>query len=157
MADQLKEFAELPRDFLKDGTQFLNRCTKRTYLRSILLCDHQFNKGPTDCIPDRVLAQNDKALSSLSLCHFVLVFLALADPGTRKMHRLVADPFLPADKREFLKISQAVGVGFLVMGTIGYIVKLSTCCLVSSFTRSDLSWRNEQLGGLRLQEVFCEA
>ena len=30
------------------------------------------------------------------------------------------------DKREFLKISQAVGVGFLVMGVIGYIVKLST-------------------------------
>jgi protein translocase SEC61 complex gamma subunit len=29
------------------------------------------------------------------------------------------------DKREFLKISQAVGVGFLVMGVIGYIVKLS--------------------------------
>jgi hypothetical protein len=29
------------------------------------------------------------------------------------------------DKREFLKIGQAVGVGFLVMGVIGYIVKLS--------------------------------
>ncbi|THC96184.1 hypothetical protein EYZ11_004347 [Aspergillus tanneri] len=30
----------------------------------------------------------------------------------------------PADKREFIKISQAVGTGFLVMGFIGYIVKL---------------------------------
>lgn len=29
-----------------------------------------------------------------------------------------------ADKREFLKISQAVGVGFVVMGAIGYVVKL---------------------------------
>ncbi|GAB7353574.1 hypothetical protein MBLNU459_g4001t1 [Dothideomycetes sp. NU459] len=57
MADQLKDLAEIPRDFIKDGTQFINRCTK----------------------PDR---------------------------------------------REFLKISQAVGVGFLVMGVIGYIVKL---------------------------------
>lgn len=57
MSDQLKEFAEIPRDFIKDGTQFLNRCTK-------------------------------------------------------------------PDKREFLKISQAVGVGFLVMGVIGYVVKL---------------------------------
>jgi len=28
------------------------------------------------------------------------------------------------DRREFLKISQAVGVGFLVMGLIGYFVKL---------------------------------
>jgi len=48
---------EMPREFIKDGTQFINRCTK-------------------------------------------------------------------PDKREFLKISQAVGVGFLVMGVIGYIVKL---------------------------------
>ncbi|PNS19694.1 protein translocase SEC61 complex gamma subunit, archaeal and eukaryotic [Sphaceloma murrayae] len=57
MSEQLKEFADLPRDFLKEGTQFLNRCTK-------------------------------------------------------------------PDKREFIKISQAVGVGFLVMGVIGYVVKL---------------------------------
>ncbi|KAI9715311.1 MAG: Sec61p translocation complex subunit [Chrysothrix sp. TS-e1954] len=28
------------------------------------------------------------------------------------------------DRKEFLKIAQAVGVGFLVMGTIGYFVKL---------------------------------
>ena len=31
-----------------------------------------------------------------------------------------------ADKREFIKISQAVGIGFVVMGAIGYVVKLST-------------------------------
>jgi preprotein translocase subunit Sss1 len=30
-----------------------------------------------------------------------------------------------ADKREFLKISQAVGFGFLIMGAIGYFIKLS--------------------------------
>ena len=30
-----------------------------------------------------------------------------------------------ADKREFIKISQAVGMGFVVMGVIGYVVKLS--------------------------------
>ena len=30
-----------------------------------------------------------------------------------------------ADRREFIKISQAVGVGFLVMGAVGYLVKLS--------------------------------
>jgi protein transport protein SEC61 subunit gamma-like protein len=27
-------------------------------------------------------------------------------------------------QREFLKISQAVGVGFVIMGVIGYVVKL---------------------------------
>ena len=31
MAAQLRELAEIPRDFLKDGTLFLNRCTKREY------------------------------------------------------------------------------------------------------------------------------
>ena len=38
MADQLKDFAEIPRDFLKDGTQFLNRCTKRTSSQDISAC-----------------------------------------------------------------------------------------------------------------------
>ncbi|KAF2709452.1 secE/sec61-gamma protein [Pleomassaria siparia CBS 279.74] len=55
--DQVKEFADVPQEFVRDGVQFINRCTK-------------------------------------------------------------------PDKREFLKISQAVGVGFLVMGVIGYVVKL---------------------------------
>jgi len=57
MSDQIQEFLELPRDFIKDGTQFINRCTK-------------------------------------------------------------------PDGREFIKISQAVGIGFLVMGAVGYLVKL---------------------------------
>ncbi|KAK7537015.1 translocation complex subunit Sss1 [Phyllosticta citribraziliensis] len=57
MSDQLKELADVPKDFIKDGTLFINRCTK-------------------------------------------------------------------PDKREFIKISQAVGIGFVVMGAIGYIVKL---------------------------------
>lgn len=30
-----------------------------------------------------------------------------------------------ADRREFIKISQAVGMGFLIMGVIGYAIKLS--------------------------------
>ncbi|TQS31470.1 hypothetical protein Golomagni_08246, partial [Golovinomyces magnicellulatus] len=28
------------------------------------------------------------------------------------------------DRKEFIKISQAIAVGFLTMGTVGYIVKL---------------------------------
>ncbi|KAK4114482.1 hypothetical protein N656DRAFT_705354 [Canariomyces notabilis] len=57
MADQVQEILDVPREFLKDGIQFINRAQK----------------------PDR---------------------------------------------REFIKISQAVGVGFLVMGAVGYFVKL---------------------------------
>jgi len=57
MSDQIKELAEIPRAFLKEGTAFMQRCTK-------------------------------------------------------------------PDKRELIKISQAVGVGFIIMGAIGYVVKL---------------------------------
>jgi len=57
MSDQLQELIDIPRDFIKEGTLFINRCTK----------------------PDR---------------------------------------------REMIKISQAVGVGFLVMGAVGFVIKL---------------------------------
>ncbi|KAH7126955.1 hypothetical protein B0J11DRAFT_290331 [Dendryphion nanum] len=55
--ENVKEFADIPQEFVKDGVNFINRCQK-------------------------------------------------------------------PDKREFIKISQAVATGFIVMGVIGYIVKL---------------------------------
>ena len=92
MADQFKEIAEIPRDFLRDGTQFLNRCTKR---KSLFV--HMRN----------------------TILHF---FCA----GLRRLLDHLADRTgFAADKREFIKISQAVGMGFVVMGVIGYVVKLS--------------------------------
>lgn len=81
MSDQLKELADIPKDFMRDGTQFMNRCTKRE-------------------TPSLFGGSRDKKTG--------------ADRG-----------LIPADKREFIKISQAVGVGFVVMGAIGYVVKLS--------------------------------
>ncbi|CCX13588.1 hypothetical protein FPQ18DRAFT_314142 [Pyronema domesticum] len=57
MSDQFQQMAEIPKEFIRDGTQFINRCTK-------------------------------------------------------------------PDKREFLQISRAVGIGFVVMGVIGYVVKI---------------------------------
>ncbi|KAI0162024.1 hypothetical protein GGR57DRAFT_498369 [Xylariaceae sp. FL1272] len=57
MADFITEVIDTQKEFVKDGTQFMTRCTK----------------------PDRT---------------------------------------------EYLKICQAVGVGFVVMGAIGYLVKL---------------------------------
>ncbi|KAI4127167.1 MAG: hypothetical protein LQ338_003344 [Usnochroma carphineum] len=54
MSSQFNEIADIPREFLREGTQFMNRCAK-------------------------------------------------------------------PDKREFIKISQAVGIGFVVMGAIGTI------------------------------------
>ncbi|OKL63063.1 putative protein transport protein Sec61 subunit gamma [Talaromyces atroroseus] len=67
MSDTFQELADIPKDFVRDGMQFVNRCTK-------------------------------------------------------------------PDKREFLKISQAVGVGFVIMGAIGYFVKLSELPPIMSAT-----------------------
>ncbi|KAJ9120153.1 Protein transport protein Sec61 subunit gamma [Naganishia vaughanmartiniae] len=38
MADAVREFAEVPRQFVKEGSQFVNRCTKPTYKEYIQLC-----------------------------------------------------------------------------------------------------------------------
>ncbi|KAJ6009356.1 hypothetical protein N7499_005235 [Penicillium canescens] len=62
MSETFQELADIPKDFVREGSQFVRRCTK-------------------------------------------------------------------PDKREFIKISQAVGMGFLVMGAIGYFVKLSSCSI----------------------------
>ena len=40
--------------------------------------------------------------------------------------RLLTLNVITADRKEFLKISWAVGFGFIVMGAVGYVVKLST-------------------------------
>ena len=82
MSDQLKQLLDVPRDFIKDGAFFLNRCTK----------------------PSR------KGMSPLSITsHLGRSFIALLERLTFA---------------EFIDISRAVGVGFLVMGFIGFAVKL---------------------------------
>ncbi|WWC61717.1 protein translocase SEC61 complex gamma subunit, archaeal and eukaryotic [Kwoniella dejecticola CBS 10117] len=38
MAEKLTEFAEIPQQFVKEGTQFVNRCTKPSKKEYIQLC-----------------------------------------------------------------------------------------------------------------------
>ncbi|KAH7350216.1 protein transporter Sec61 subunit gamma [Plectosphaerella cucumerina] len=57
MADSVQEILDVPKEFVKDGTQFIKRCQK-------------------------------------------------------------------PDGPEFLKICQAVGMGFIIMGAVGYVIKL---------------------------------
>ncbi|KAK7511926.1 translocation complex subunit Sss1 [Phyllosticta citriasiana] len=98
MSDQLKELADVPKDFIKDGTLFINRCTKRTYISGTS------KTRPPSFAP---LSEPSCALHT--------------HPSTADKHALT---LFAADKREFIKISQAVGIGFVVMGAIGYLVKL---------------------------------
>ncbi|GAB1195879.1 hypothetical protein APSETT444_005144 [Aspergillus pseudonomiae] len=68
MSETLQELADIPKDFLREGTLFVRRCTKRTPHHS----------------------RSDFSSSKLT-------------------------QWYTADKREFIKISQAVGMGFLIM------------------------------------------
>jgi protein transport protein SEC61 subunit gamma-like protein len=78
MSDQVQEILEVPSEFVRDGVQFVRRCTKRTS----------------------------------NIAHLIL-FLLLTH-------------YSAADQKEFLRLCQAVGVGFLIMGAVGYVVKLGT-------------------------------
>lgn len=98
MSDQIQEFLEVPRDFIKDGTQFINRCTKRK------------------SSPGSVLLVYQPFMNSIAP-----LWVRFSGEGLIKTR---ADQCI-ADGREFIKISQAVGIGFLVMGAVGYLVKLS--------------------------------
>jgi hypothetical protein len=52
MSDQpsaLQELADVPKDFFKEGTQFINRCTKRTYNPTqFVLQPEALSPGPED-------------------------------------------------------------------------------------------------------------
>lgn len=80
--DGLEKISELPVEFIKEGTTFINRCTKPDAAGKFSTFSHCFHKT--------------------SISNFLFYFLLL----------------------EFLKIVRAVGLGFIVMGAIGYIVKL---------------------------------
>lgn len=61
-----------------------------------------------------------------------------------------AMPFTPeltrtspiADGKEFTKICQAVGTGFVIMGVVGYVVKLSTAPLLRMRAVPRLTWQS---------------
>jgi protein transport protein SEC61 subunit gamma-like protein len=100
MAEKLREVAEIPQQFVKEGTlvcifycaveeklmqQFVNRCTKPSK-------DGQ-------CLVSRDI-------------------LGAPEGTGRKQDRIGADSV------EYLQLCRAIAVGFVVMGFIGYLVKL---------------------------------
>lgn len=99
MAEQVKEFVEIPRQFVKDGTQFINRCTKPDRRGIILFILFQFGLA----LESSSVNNNNFAIKKFKLYNFF---------------------YLIKKKIEYIKISQAVAMGFLVMGFIGFFVKL---------------------------------
>ncbi|EPE08144.1 protein transporter sec61 subunit gamma [Ophiostoma piceae UAMH 11346] len=120
MSDQVQEVLDIPREFIKDGMQFLNRCQKLAYFRS-----------PRK---SQWLAEWCRAGNGQCGAHATG---ASVEAGGRRSAATAQRPLVvnpkklvhfanstAADTKEFAKISQAVGVGFLVMGAVGYLVKL---------------------------------
>ena len=64
MADQVKEWAEVPRVFLHEGTQFLNRCTKRMWEQLCNSCA-LVAKRLTWCMNKRTSANSSRSLKQL--------------------------------------------------------------------------------------------
>nr|KAK5441323.1 hypothetical protein LTR18_007167 [Exophiala xenobiotica] len=137
MSDLLQEMADVPKDFFKDGTQFINRCTKRT-LSPVLqspfcpLRSTVFSKN-TRRLPPALGAKKVKTRKNIKTRNAP----GLRDATALRKHifskialETCLDRFCAlrviSDRREFIKISQAVGMGFLIMGAIGYFIKLST-------------------------------
>ncbi|OAP59176.1 protein translocase SEC61 complex gamma subunit, archaeal and eukaryotic [Fonsecaea erecta] len=152
MSDILQEIADVPKEFFKDGTQFINRCTKRTFLSSVLLSrdsmtqeqeqEQQVHGGVvTHSKAERHFACPVSLLRRRSSQLRFIVHTAAAVLENLLSNRPpILTPFLvgtkTADRREFIKISQAVGMGFLIMGAIGYFIKLSAHSPTLSILRS---------------------
>lgn len=58
MADQMQDMLDLPRDFVKEGTQFMNRCTKPDQKEFVKICQavgvgcksrHAVHRAATAC------------------------------------------------------------------------------------------------------------
>jgi protein transport protein SEC61 subunit gamma and related proteins len=98
MSDQMQEILDLPKDFVKEGTLFINRCTKRS-------SPHRLPLSHRTLVPPAPFLQSlsPRCKDSSTNCAFCSL----------------------ADTKEFVKICQAVGVGFLIMG---YVPRLEDLC-----------------------------
>ncbi|KAJ6783882.1 hypothetical protein PWT90_04932 [Aphanocladium album] len=119
MSDQVEGLIDVPKEFVKEGIQFMNKCQKR--------------ESPT--VPER---RGAVSTGEDELGGSVLQIGMTYSRRTSADHPLTTAGSLPtsndatnanmivsaADRKEFIKISQAIAMGFVAMGTVGYLVKL---------------------------------
>jgi hypothetical protein len=86
------------------------------------------------------------ASSSRTACSSSTAARSVRDASLLPLGRVYANAacFCLADQKEFLKLCQAVGIGFGVMGAVGFVVKLSAflpppLCIHSVFQKANLS------------------
>lgn len=95
MSEKLKEFVEIPQEFVRDGKQ---------------VC-----RAPEET-PESYLTQGNK--------QFLTRCTKPTQQGLCSLETTWLLGFADYSPIEFIQISRAVAVGFAVMGFIGYIVKL---------------------------------
>lgn len=111
MSDQVQEILEIPSDFAKEGIQFMRRCTKR-----------QSSHSPPSFTQTLSIYPRFSSFSPSSILWLPSIYVVF--PSILRTRSAGADLQRPADQKEFLRLCQAVGLGFLVMGAVGYFVKL---------------------------------
>jgi len=96
MAERLREVAEIPQQFVKEGTLV---------------------SGPTTTLDSKLMGSSSTDVRNL------LKMVSLSNSGAELGEgRRKSD--MMTDDIEYLQLCRAIAVGFLVMGFIGYIVKL---------------------------------
>ena len=111
MADQVQEMLDVPREFLKDGVQFINRAQKRTYFRCRVVSNERpvTNSPGPNSRPPRI--------------HQDL-------PSRRRRFPRYASPSLSAPFIHRPTSHTNNQPPPTVMGAVGYFVKLSTSSLI---------------------------
>ncbi|EGX90608.1 protein translocase, putative [Cordyceps militaris CM01] len=115
MADHVENLIDVPKEFIREGIQFMNKCQKRE-LRTLRpvpdVCERagQLARGTSA----RIGAAEIEACCREMRCH-----------NQRQRQRRTLEALRDSsDRKEFIKISQAIAMGFVAMGTVGYLVKL---------------------------------
>ncbi|KAF9167420.1 Sec61p translocation complex subunit [Mortierella sp. AD011] len=108
------EFAQTavegPKQFVKDGIAFINRCTKpdRKGRRS----DSAYHRTSRDRAKLWTLGKEEMLKVIFGTRSVLIIGSSSGSSGDLK------------DEPEFMQITQAVSMGFFVMGVIGFVVKL---------------------------------
>lgn len=113
MAEGLEKFTEVPVEFFKDGSAFVRKCQRPD------------KKGMY--IP--VVWTGDFILDNREI-HIELGYLSLKTHSSKNAvngyipHFTISILLFQCTDPEYMKIIRAVGVGFIMMGVVGYAVKL---------------------------------
>ncbi|EJT53280.1 SSS1-ER protein-translocase complex subunit [Trichosporon asahii var. asahii CBS 2479] len=105
MSDSIKELVEIPQAFVKEGT---HTGMLRNYLPT-----SRAGRGRAEAALGLIVEATTRTTST----HASYLFACRADP--QFLNRCTKPT-----KAEYIQLCRAVGVGFLVMGFIGYIVKV---------------------------------